>query len=333
MSKRLAWHLFLFLVVGAFGSLRTASPLAAGEKLDPTSSASARPENPLDPQRAYGYLKQICALGPRYSGSRGMKSQQKLLEEFFTERGAKVSKQAFLVPSPLDGSKVRITNLVVTWHPNRKERVLLCAHYDTRPLPDRDPNPRLRRQGRFVGANDGASGVAVLMELAHLMPQLEGKLGVDFVFFDAEEFVYVDGRDRYFWGSEWFSQQYVEKPPEHTYLWGVLLDMVGDADLQIYHEQNSVSWPDTRPLVMEIWGTAQRLGVTEFIPRAKHLIRDDHLALRNIARIPTCDIIDFDYEAYWHTEADAPGRCSGESLVKVGWVVYEWLKGVVSRGS
>ena len=105
--------------------------------------------------------------------------------------------------------------------------------------------------------------------------------------------------------------------------------MVGDKDLQIHYEQHTMSWPETRPLVQEIWGTAQRLGVKEFIPRTKHLVRDDHLALRNIAHIPTCNIIDFDYP-YWHTESDAPGRCSGESLAKVGWVVHEWLKEEVS---
>jgi hypothetical protein len=111
--------------------------------------------------------------------------------------------------------------------------------------------------------------------------------------------------------------------------------MVGDADLQVYQEQFSVSWRETRPLVAQIWGTAQRLGVKEFIARAKHVVRDDHLPLRNIGRIPTCNIIDFDYPA-WHTTADTPAQCSGESLAKVGWVVYEWLRsqesGVRSQG-
>jgi len=110
------------------------------------------------------------------------------------------------------------------------------------------------------------------------------------------------------------------------------LDMVGDADLQIYQERQSVAWRDTRPLVNEIWATAARLGVDEFVPRARHVVRDDHMALRNTAKIPTCDIIDFDYPA-WHTEADTPRRCSGSSLAKVGWVVYEWLKSVESKES
>jgi hypothetical protein len=100
--------------------------------------------------------------------------------------------------------------------------------------------------------------------------------------------------------------------------------MIGDADLQLYQERNSTWWRDTRPLVDEIWATARRLGVREFIPRRKHEVRDDHLPLHNIGKIPTCDIIDFDYPA-WHTQADTPERCSALSLAKVGWVLREWL--------
>ena len=85
-------------------------------------------------------------------------------------------------------------------------------------------------------------------------------------------------------GSTWFAQQYVRSPPQHKYRWGVVLDMVGDADLQIYQEQHSVTWRDTRPLVKEIWATAGRLGVKEFIPRVGYEVHDDHLPLRNIGK-------------------------------------------------
>jgi Zn-dependent M28 family amino/carboxypeptidase len=203
--------------------------------------------------------------------------------------------------------------------------VLLCAHYDTRPLPDQEIDPMKKQRGVFIGANDGGSGVAVMMELAHLMPQLESHFGVDFLLLDGEELVYDSDRDPYFLGSEHFAQQYRDNRPEHKYRWGVLLDMVGDANLQLYQEENSVTWRDTRPLVAQIWGLAQRLGVSEFIARPKYQIRDDHLAMRNIAKIPTCDVIDFDYP-FWHTEGDTPDKCSAESLAKVGWVLYEWFQ-------
>lgn len=294
------------------------------------AAETARPVNPLDGLRAFRYLQQICALGPRPSGSPGMLQQQELVRQHFEQLGGKVTLQRFQAKNPLGGANVPMANVLVEWHPERMERILLCAHYDTRPLPDRDPDPVQQRSGVFIGANDGASGVAVLMELAHLMPALEGTLGVDFLLVDGEELVYVEGRDPYFLGSTWFARQHARRPPQHTYRWGVVLDMVGDKDLQIYQEQFSVSWPDTRPMVKEIWATAARLGVEEFVPRARHVVRDDHLPLRNIGKIPTCNIIDFDYPA-WHTTMDTPQRCAPASLAKVGWVVYEWLRAEAAK--
>ncbi len=274
---------------------------------------------PFDGQRAYGYLKKVCNLGPRPSGSKGMEAQQKLLAEHFSSLGGKVYFQRFEAPHPRDGSPVPMANLIVQWHPESKDRVLVCTHYDTLPYPMLD---RRDPQGVFLGANDGASGVAILMELAHDMPKLQTRYGVDFALFDGEEFIFhPDGP--YFLGSKHFAERYVADRPAHRYRWGVLLDMVGDADLQIYQERNSML-ADTRPLVEEIWATARRLGVREFIARKKHEVRDDHLMLHNVGGIPACDIIDFDYPA-WHTRADTPEQCSALSLAKVGWVVREWL--------
>ncbi len=283
---------------------------------------------PFDGRQAYQYLVDLCALGPRPSGSVGMQQQQDLLTRHFTQLGATVNLQSFDIRHPEDGSRVTLANMVIEWHPERKERILLCAHYDTRPFPDQDRrNPR----GIFVGANDGASGVALLMELGRHLPALDGPYGVDIVLFDAEEFIFDAKRDPYFLGSEHFARQYVAEPPAHRYLAGVLLDMVGDAHLDLYQEQHSLY--HARSIVQGIWSTAARLGVREFIARPGYEIRDDHLALNITARIPTCDIIDFDYPrprapSYWHTEADTPDKCSPLSLAKVGWVVLEWLKGV-----
>jgi hypothetical protein len=279
-------------------------------------------EIPFDGEKALESVKVLCDLGPRPSGSSAMQQQQELLIDHFEKLGAGVRRQPFRARHPRDGTTVDLANLIIEWHPNRTERILLCAHYDTRPFPDRD---RKNPSGRFVGANDGASGVAVLMELGRHMVGLEGPVGVDFVLFDGEEFVFSE-RDRYFLGSEHFAQEYVASPRPFKYSKAVLLDMVGDADLQIYKERNSLTTRESRALVDAVWSTARRLGVREFIPRARHLIRDDHLALRDIARIPACDIIDFDYPA-WHTEDDLPAHCSSLSLAKVGWVVLEWLKG------
>lgn len=288
---------------------------------------------PFNGARAYDYLKQICAIGPRRSGSAGMAAQQKLLTEHFQKLGGKVELQRFTAQHPEDGSEVRMANLIVRWAPESKERVLLCAHYDTRPFPDRDP---VDPKGTFIGANDGASGVAVLMELAHEMANRKSAHGVDFVLFDGEEFVFDEEQAHYFLGSEHFAVAYATGNPGYRYRWAVLLDMVGGTDLKLFQEPNSVSWQDTRPLVKQIWDTAARLGVKEFIPRLKQVvvdgqvveepIRDDHLALHNAGGIPACDLIDFDYPP-WHTRGDTPDKCSALSLAKVGWVLSEWLKG------
>jgi len=275
---------------------------------------------PFDGTKAYEYLREICKIGRRPSGSAGMEAQQRLLSEHFTKLGAKVRLQRFRARNPLEGPDVPMANLIVEWCPESKERILIATHYDTLPYPMKD---RANRLGVFVGANDGASGVALLMALGHDMPGLNTACGVDFVFFDGEEYVFEpDGT--YFLGSEFFSTSYAKEPPPYRYRWGVLLDMIGDADLQIYQERNSMWWADTRPLVEEIWRTARKLGVREFIPRQKYEVRDDHLALHNIAGIPACDIIDFDYPA-WHTQGDTPERCSALSLAKVGWVIRQWL--------
>ncbi len=252
-----------------------------------------------------------------------MEKQQKLLAEHFTKLGGKVEFQRFRVQHPHDRSWVPMANIIVHWHPKATERILLCAHYDTLPYPLQDPqNPR----GRFVGANDNASGVAVLMELAHDMPSLKSKYGVDFLLLDGEEYIF-DERDRYFLGSEYFAREYAKAKPQHRYRWGVLLDMIGDSNLQIYEERNSLWWRDTRPLVADIWATAARLGVRDFIATPKYEVSDDHVTLHDIGGIPCIDVIDFDYPA-WHTQRDTPDQCSALSLAKVGWVIREWLKSV-----
>lgn len=275
----------------------------------------------LDPQRAFGYLSTICRIGTRVSGSTGMEAQQNLLAEHFSRFKVPVKFQPFDAKHPLTGDPVRMNNIVIQWHPESKERVLLACHYDTRPFPDRERFPG-NRQGIFIGANDGASGVALFMELAHHMQALHPKYGVDFVLFDGEELVYGN-QGNYFLGSEYFAFQYRDRPPEYRYVYGIVVDMIGDRNLAIYQEKNSVKYAPK--LVNSVWETAQRLEVKEFIPKVRHEVQDDHLPLNDVAKIPTIDLIDFDYP-HWHTTKDIPANCSGNSLVKVGQVLLEWLE-------
>ncbi len=327
---RRGWF-WTFLAVGLVVSLLPAVALLDSNGQTPRERNWRLTDIPFDGAASYEVLKSVCKIGSRTSGTKGMAAQQAWLEKHFTELGGKVSFQKFEARHPLSGDRVPMANAIVEWHPDRKERILLCCHYDTRPFPDNDPNPRKRRD-LFLGANDGASGVALLAELGRHMPELKSKLGVDFVFFDGEELVYESTRDPFFLGSEHFAREYVANPPQHKYVKGVLLDMVADAELHLFYEQNSAKVAGARKTMEEIWGVAKKLGVAEFRPRMGHEVRDDHLALNDIAKIPTCDIIDFDYpvpgarNTYWHTTNDTPQHCSALSLAKVGWVLHEWLK-------
>ena len=283
---------------------------------------------PYSAERAMSYLEQICELGPRISGTEGMRQQQELLVDFFRKQNATVELQTFPARHPLTGRTITMANFIASYHPHRPKRFLLAAHYDTRPYPDRDPvNPR----GVFIGANDGASGVAALMELSHHLDDLPADVGVDLVLFDGEELVYEEPRDPYFLGSTHFAREYIANPPAIPYQAGIVLDMVADAEQQFFIEKNS--WRYAQPIVREVWETAARLGIKSFIPQLRHEIRDDHLPLNQIAKIPTINIIDFDYprpgqrgRSYWHTQHDIPANCSGNSLAAVVYVVHEWLK-------
>lgn len=282
----------------------------------------------FDGDEAYQRLVEICEIGTRVSTSEGMAKQQAMIQEYMEALGGTVEYQAFNATNPINGRLVELKNLVVRWHPGREKRLLLCCHYDTRPFPDRDPvNPR----GVFLGANDGASGVALLMELAKTMPKLEGEWGIDMVFFDGEEFVFDSRRDPMFLGSTHFANEYAAGRWNEQYVYGILVDMIGDKDLQVFYEKNTMRDPDALRLMRSIWAVAREMGRDEFQATKRHKIRDDHLPLIQIAKIPTVDIIDFDYpdkvtgNQYWHTTQDIPENCSADSLHAVGSVLQEWL--------
>jgi len=310
-------------------------PPAAAEASRPNLISAENPSGILgfDAELAFGHLKQICAMGPRVSTTDGMLKQQQYIRQHFQRLNAEVTLQPFAVGNPLAdrnrtggaNAQLELANMIVRFRPEMTQRLLFCCHYDTRPYPDRD---RRNPQGTFIGANDGASGVAVLCELGRHLATQEGPYGIDIVFFDGEEFVYVNRRDPMFLGSTHFANQYVRRTESFRYAYAVLIDMVGDAHLQIYFERNSLTYAPR--LTRSIWGVAQRLKVREFIAKEKYTISDDHLPLNRIAHIPTCDIIDFDYptprskNAFWHTEKDIPENCSAQSLGKVGKVLLQW---------
>ena len=284
---------------------------------------------PFDKDRALGYIKQICAIGPRISGSAGMAKQQELLRKHFEQLGAKVELQEFTARQRSKPQPVTMANLIARWKPETNRRIIVCAHYDTRPIADQEPNVRDQRKP-FVAANDGASGAALMMELAHHMKTIDQAIGVDFVLFDGEEYIFNNqpeeqGGDVYFFGSEHFAKEYIQSRKankEPVYLGAVLLDLFAGKNPQFPIESNSATMAGE--LVEKIWRIAEEVKVPAFINKYGTPVRDDHLAL-NRARIPAIDIIDFDYP-HWHRLSDVPENCSGDSMEQVARVLVVWMQ-------
>jgi glutaminyl-peptide cyclotransferase len=277
---------------------------------------------PFDSKRAMGYIEELCKIGPRISGTDGMKKQQEYLKKHFEDLGAKVQMQEFKAQQRSRRDKVELANMIITWHPDRTRRVILCSHYDTRPLADQESDQR-NWQKPFLSANDGGSGVAFLMELGHAMKDLKTEVGVDFVLFDGEEFVYdgPHGADQYFFGSNYFASNYTKEKPKHKYVAAVLLDMIAGKNPRFPVEMNSNAL--AKSLVDDIWGIAEELKCRAFSFTDGPTVGDDHLAL-NRERIPAVDIIDFKYK-HWHRLTDVPENCSPEGLDQVAKVLTTWL--------
>jgi glutaminyl-peptide cyclotransferase len=281
---------------------------------------------PFDGKRALKYIEAICAIGPRQSGTKGMREQIALITKHFEELGQKVERQNFSGKQISRQEPVEMTNLIVRFHPEREKRVILCSHYDTRPIADQEPDPRKWHE-TFVSANDGGSGVAFLMELARHMKDLKVNVGVDFVLFDGEEYIFDNrriGGDEYFFGSKHFAEEYKKNKGKVRYGAAVLLDMIAGHDARFPIEQNS--WLKSRKLVEQIWEVAREQKSRMFENVPGDTVTDDHIQLQDVG-IPAIDIIDFSYK-HWHRLTDVPSNCSAESLDGVARVLTVWLQRV-----
>jgi hypothetical protein len=326
MTRRKSLSFLGSVVLVPLGLLWLAISLANRTLPVEANEIMVEPPPAIDGQRAYGYLKKICEIGPRTAGSEANARQREMVKAHFQKMGAVVREQPFQVEHPQNGQLLTMKNLVGAWHPERTQRVVIGAHYDTRPHPDEERTPE-RHALPFIGANDGASGVALLMEIAHHLNDLETTVGVDLVLFDAEELVFGNNPrvGEYFLGSMEFARIYTAQVTAKRIPWryraGIVLDMVGGRDLKIDQEPNSKQYAFS--VMREVWSVARRLGATAFRDQPGREVLDDHLPL-NKARIPTIDLIDFNYP-FWHTADDLPENCSAESLEEVGKVVTTWL--------
>lgn len=255
-------------------------------------------------QRAYQDVKYQLSLGPRVLGSSAHLKAVNYIKSEMVASGWNVK-----VENTKTSLGFEIQNIVAE-RGYGKPWIVIGAHYDSRLFADQELV--LEKQKEPVpGANDGASGVAVLLELGRVLPEkLPKKIWL--VFFDAEDNGHIENYD-WIMGSQAFVSNLKEYPDE-----AIIVDMVGDRDLTLYIEKNS-----NQLLANEIWETAETLNKPQFINKNKYSILDDHTPFL-AAGIPAIDIIDFDYP-YWHTTEDTLDKISEESLEAVGETLFTWL--------
>jgi hypothetical protein len=278
--------------------------------LSVVSSAAAPP---FDGARAMFFLEKQCEFGPRNPGSEGHRLCRDYMVEELNKHADVVQTQTFMFTYGSPAQTATGYNIIGRFQPQKRDRLLLCAHWDTRPWADEDPDPA-NHQKPVLGANDGASGVAVLLHMAELFAKTLPRVGIDIVFFDAEDAGSHNQNETWALGSVAFAREYAYAfNPRYA----ILLDMIGDADLNIFQDAYSAQYAPA--LVNNIWDKAAEFGINEFIPEVGYIVYDDHVPLLR-AGIKAVDVIDFDYP-YWHTVEDTPDKCSAESLEKVGRVI------------
>ncbi len=266
-------------------------------------------------ENAYKFLVKQCDFGPRAPGSAAHDSCLAFFASYFKSLGLKPNLQHFTALG-YKGEFMSLTNVVVEVPGRSKEKVILCAHWDSRPWADKDTIADWRNTP-IPGANDGASGVAVLLELAKIFVKFRPRYTVIIALFDGEDYGMKGDLANFLLGSKYYARSL--KPP--LPVWGILLDMIGDSSLQIYKEGNSQRY--AAELQDSIFKVAASMGYTQFVDSVKYYITDDHLPL-NQTGIPTVDLIDFDYP-YWHTIEDTPDKCSPKSLEIVGNLLLKML--------
>lgn len=271
----------------------------------------------FDQDRAFGYLTTQVNFGTRVPGSPTAAKCREWIIETAAPFADSVQKQPFSHVWSQTGKAVPMVNIIAeqNWK-NAKVRVVLMAHWDTRPTADMESDPDKQAQP-IPGANDGASGVAVLLELMRVLKDVNPDLGIQYVFVDGEDL--GPGIDEMFLGAVRYSSRLPSPKPNY----GILLDMIGDKDLTVPMEANSMDFaPD---LMRALYGHAAKIGLQKTFPATLgDRISDDHLAV-NAAGVPMIDLIDFTYPS-WHTLQDTPDKCSAESLGKVGKLLESWFK-------
>jgi glutaminyl-peptide cyclotransferase len=286
---------------------------------------------PFNADSAYSFVEKQVAFGPRIPNTNAHKRAADYFVAKFRGYGAQVTVQEFQSKN-YSGGTLNLKNIIASFFPEKQKRVLLAAHWDTRPFADKDSE---NRNATFPGANDGASGVGVLLEIARVLSSAKAPdVGVDIILFDGEDWGEREGEQ----GShatpdglqEWWclgSQHWARNKhkPNYSAFYGILLDMVGASNAQFHREGYSMEFAPA--IVDKVWSHAQRLGFSHvFVKRNQSPITDDHYFVNAIAKIPMVNIVHFEpgigyFGDFHHTQKDNLALISKEMLGIVGTTV------------
>ena len=296
--------------------------------------------NPVGPSfnadSAYAFTKAQCDFGPRDMNSRGHDLCGEWIVSKFKEYGCKVTTQTATLAG-YDGTKLRSRNIMASINPEATTRILLCAHWDSRPWADNDPDSANWRKP-ILAANDAASGVAVMLELARIIRKSKDEkafnkqLGIDFVCLDAEDWGtpqwadVADNADSWALGAQYWSKNL---PQGYEARYGILLDMVGGVGAKFYREGMSMQYAPE--IVKKVWRAAREVGFGSYFPKEDGgVITDDHVPVNQFAKIPTIDIIPYyadcqqsSFGPTWHTLADNMENIDKNTLKAVGQTLVQ----------
>ena len=322
----LPFYLFTFLLLHSCGNLR---------KQATEDAALLQPVGPVFcADSAYLYCEKQCDFGPRTMNSEAHDRCEQWIVQKFKDFGMEVITQKTTLKG-YDGTPLKSTNIIASYKPERVERILLCAHWDSRPWADNDPDEANWKKP-VLAANDGASGVAVMLEVARLLQASDSlALGVDFVCFDAEDWGVpqwsdaADVSDSWALGAQYWSANLHKKGYKARF--GILLDMVGGQGAQFYKEGMSLQYASS--IVDKVWRAAQVVGFGSFFPSQMGTgVTDDHIPVNKKAKIPTIDIIPYypaceqsSFGPTWHTIHDDMAHIDKNTLQAVGQTIIQVL--------
>ncbi len=353
MKKKTILIIVIAIVCAVVAWLFLAGPLSATKAAETDEADAMERLKPVGPafnaDSAYAFTKAQCDFGPRDMNSVGHDKCAEWIIAKFKEYGCEVNTQKADLKG-YDGTTLKSTNIIAHWNPKATTRIMLCAHWDTRPWADNDPDSTNWHKP-ILAANDAASGVAVMLELARLLNQLPDaavtsdadaaqtlmatrSLGVDFVCFDAEDWGIPQWSDQADDGDSWAlgAQHWAKnKPGDYAPRYGILLDMVGGQGAKFYQEGMSLQFASD--IVAKVWRAARQAGYGSYFPKSSGgMITDDHIPVNQVANIPCIDIIPYypdceqsSFGPTWHTLDDNMEHIDPATLKAVGQTLVQVL--------